>query len=275
MKRTELPAIGETLYTAELPNGLPIRVMTKPGFRRSFAVFATNYGGADRRFTLGGRAIETPAGVAHYLEHKMFDTPDGDALMTLNACGADPNAFTSMAMTAYHFSCTDRFEENLRTLLIGCHIVSHHLADICYVNTKPAQICGRLKGTHTCLSHKVIGVDQYTCIDHIRLIYGKVDIIIKILQDLSDHLACRRRIRLNIGKLCLTDRLLSDPVMIEHNDRTGLRQKRRALGITRTVGVNNHQNRVRPDRLVCLPRRNDHICRISFFRCKTFPERLQ
>lgn len=117
MKRTDHSAIGETLYTATLSNGLPIYVMTKPGFRRSFAVFATNYGGADRRFTLGGQAIDTPAGVAHYLEHKMFDTPDGDALMTLNAAGADPNAFTSMAMTAYHFSCTERFEENLRTLL--------------------------------------------------------------------------------------------------------------------------------------------------------------
>lgn len=117
MTRTDHAAIGETLYTGALSNGLPIYVITKPGFRRCFAVFATNYGGADRRFTLGGNAIDTPAGVAHYLEHKMFDTPDGDALMTLSAAGADPNAFTSMAMTAYHFSCTERFEENLRTLL--------------------------------------------------------------------------------------------------------------------------------------------------------------
>ena len=117
MKKTEYPAIGETLYTAVLPNGLPVYVVTKPGYRRSFAVYAANYGGADRRFTLAGEQKDTPAGVAHYLEHKMFDTPDGDALMKLSATGANPNAFTSEAMTAYHFECTGHFEENLRTLL--------------------------------------------------------------------------------------------------------------------------------------------------------------
>ena len=117
MNRTEYNGVGETLYTGTLRNGLPIFVVPKPGFRRSFAVFATNYGGADRRFTLHGEPVDTPAGVAHYLEHKMFDTPDGDALMTLNANGASPNAFTSEAMTAYHFECTEHFEENLKTLL--------------------------------------------------------------------------------------------------------------------------------------------------------------
>lgn len=117
MNRTDYTAVGETLYTAELSNGLPIYVVPKPGYRKTFAVFAANYGGADRRFSLGGRTIDTPAGVAHYLEHKMFDMPDGDALMVLNAAGANPNAFTSEAMTAYHFECAGRFEENLRTLL--------------------------------------------------------------------------------------------------------------------------------------------------------------
>jgi len=117
MHKTEYPAIGETLFSTVLPNGLPIYVLPKPGYRKTFAVYATKYGGADRRFTLAGEAKSTPAGVAHYLEHKMFDTPEGDALMRLNATGADPNAFTSQSMTAYHFECTDRFEENLRTLL--------------------------------------------------------------------------------------------------------------------------------------------------------------
>ena len=117
MTKREYPAVGETLYESVLPNGLTVRVVPKPGYRRTSAVFAVNYGGADRRFTLDGSAVDTPAGVAHYLEHKMFDTPDGDALMTLTAAGADPNAFTSMAMTAYHFDCTGRLDENLRTLL--------------------------------------------------------------------------------------------------------------------------------------------------------------
>lgn len=117
MQKLDFAAVGETIYTSVLPNGLTIYVIPKPGYRKKFAIFATNYGGADRRFTLSGKEIDTPAGVAHYLEHKMFDTPDGDALMALNATGADPNAFTSEAMTAYHFECTEHFEENLRTLL--------------------------------------------------------------------------------------------------------------------------------------------------------------
>ena len=117
MQRIDYPAIGETLYTSVLPNGLPIFVVPKAGYRKSFACFATNYGGADRRFTLAGERKDTPAGVAHYLEHKMFDMPEGNALMALDAAGANANAFTSEAMTAYHFTCTQHFDENLRTLL--------------------------------------------------------------------------------------------------------------------------------------------------------------
>ena len=118
MRRTDYSAIGETLYEGKLTNGLPVFVVPKPGYRKSFACFVTNYGGADRRFTLNGEQKDTPAGVAHYLEHKMFDTPDGgNALMALDAAGANANAFTSASMTAYHFSCTQNFQENLRTLL--------------------------------------------------------------------------------------------------------------------------------------------------------------
>ncbi|MFQ7009495.1 MAG: insulinase family protein [Oscillospiraceae bacterium] len=108
----------ENVWATTLPNGLRVRVLCKPDFQRSYAVFATCYGGADRRFRVGDTWTDTPAGVAHYLEHKLFDMPDGsDALLTLSENGADPNAFTSTNMTAYYFSCTDRFEENLRTLL--------------------------------------------------------------------------------------------------------------------------------------------------------------
>ena len=117
MTKTDYPSVGETLYESVLPNGLPLFVIPKPGYRKTFAVFAASFGGADRRFLRDGVERGTPAGVAHYLEHKMFDMPDGDALMALTAAGADPNAFTSEDMTAYHFECTDRFEENLRTLL--------------------------------------------------------------------------------------------------------------------------------------------------------------
>ena len=117
MHRIDYPAVGETLYEGRLANGLPVFVVPKPGYRKTFAAFVTNYGSADRRFTLAGEKRDTPAGVAHYLEHKMFDMPEGNALMTLDAAGANANAFTSEAMTAYYFSCTQNFDEDLRTLL--------------------------------------------------------------------------------------------------------------------------------------------------------------
>ncbi|MCL1828038.1 MAG: insulinase family protein [Oscillospiraceae bacterium] len=110
--------IGEKLYKETLENGLRAYVAIKPGYVHSYALFATNYGGADRRFKLSGKAADTPAGVAHFLEHKMFDTPDGkNALNVLSENGASPNAWTSQSMTAYHFSCTSGFEKNLNTLL--------------------------------------------------------------------------------------------------------------------------------------------------------------
>ncbi len=122
MKKRNFESIGESLYEERLPNGLRLCVVPKQGFRSNYAVLAVDYGGAHRRFTLDGVRHETPAGVAHYLEHKMFDLPGGDnALDILTANGADPNASTGADMTAYFFSCTDRFEENLRLLL---HFVS-------------------------------------------------------------------------------------------------------------------------------------------------------
>lgn len=122
MQIKKFPKIGETLYTAQLPNGLKLQVIPKRGFSTCYAVFATNYGGAHRRFEIDGKTIDTPAGVAHFLEHKMFDLPSGDnALNILSANGADPNAFTSSGITCYYFECTHGFEENLRLLL---HFVS-------------------------------------------------------------------------------------------------------------------------------------------------------
>ncbi len=110
--------IKETLFLATLPNGLEIRVIPRPGYSRAFAAFGTNYGGADRRFRLREQFIDTPAGVAHFLEHKMFDMPDGNnALRVLSESGAQPNAFTSDAMTCYYFDCTEGFYENLNMLL--------------------------------------------------------------------------------------------------------------------------------------------------------------
>ncbi|WP_302497044.1 EF-P 5-aminopentanol modification-associated protein YfmH, partial [uncultured Flavonifractor sp.] len=86
-------------------------------YRKRYAFFTTRYGGMDMRFRLDGVWHDTPAGIAHYLEHKMFDTEDGNALQELSQNGAEPNAFTSNATTAYYFDCTEHFEENLKILL--------------------------------------------------------------------------------------------------------------------------------------------------------------
>ena len=116
--KKDYKSVGETLYSGELENGLKIYVVPKKDFYSSYAVFGTHYGGAMRRFEINGEIVDTPAGVAHFLEHKMFDMPDGsNALTTLSENGADPNAFTSTDLTCYHFSCTENFEDNLRLLL--------------------------------------------------------------------------------------------------------------------------------------------------------------
>ena len=109
--------VGERVVGKTLPNGLPVYVVVKPGFARKYAFFATRYGGMDLRFQLNGQWLDTPAGIAHYLEHKMFDTEEGNALQELAKNGAEPNAFTSNAITGYYFDSTEHFKENLRILL--------------------------------------------------------------------------------------------------------------------------------------------------------------
>ena len=117
MKQTFYERIGEAVYREVLPNGLQICVVPKPEYAKKYAFFATRYGGMDTRFCLDGKWLDTPAGIAHYLEHKMFDTKEGNALQTLAQNGAEPNAFTSNAMTGYYFDSTEHFEENLEILL--------------------------------------------------------------------------------------------------------------------------------------------------------------
>ena len=117
MDKLEFPQVGEVMYHQVLENGASVFVFPKPEFQKGFAFFATNYGGMDMRFCLDGQWHDTPAGVAHYLEHKMFDTQEGNALLELAANGASPNAFTSSAITGYYFESTEKFEENLKILL--------------------------------------------------------------------------------------------------------------------------------------------------------------
>ena len=111
------PAWGERVIWDKLPNGLTLAVVPRPGFRKKLAYFVTDYGAIHRQFSLDGKACETPAGVAHYLEHKMFDLPRGEVSEEFAALGANPNAFTSYDLTAYYFSCTENFESCLHLLL--------------------------------------------------------------------------------------------------------------------------------------------------------------
>lgn len=117
MNKLTYPHLNETLYTHRLPNGLTIAVIPKPGFVKKSAYFATDYGSIHMDYTLDGQQHTTPAGVAHYLEHKMFDLPGRDVMEEFAALGASPNAFTTYDMTAYYFSCTENFMACLELLL--------------------------------------------------------------------------------------------------------------------------------------------------------------
>ena len=117
MNKQYYPALDETLFSATLPNGLRIMVNRKSGFTKKLCYFASDFGAVHREFTLDGEKYTVPAGIAHYLEHKMFDMPQGDVSRQFAALGASVNAFTSYDMTAYYFSCTENFEECLKLLL--------------------------------------------------------------------------------------------------------------------------------------------------------------
>lgn len=117
MKQTNYPRLNETLYSERLDNGLTVLVARRPGYQKAYAFFAVNYGGMDAQYHLDGALKRSPEGVAHFLEHKLFDMPEGNVLQSLSARGASVNAFTGSAMTAYHFECAEHFYTNLRTLL--------------------------------------------------------------------------------------------------------------------------------------------------------------
>ena len=117
MKRNYYPQLDETVIWDELPNGLTIAVVPKKGFQKKLAYFVTDYGSIHTRFKLDGEEMEAPDGVAHFLEHKMFDLPRGEISGEFAALGANPNAFTSYDMTAYYFSGAEEFQKNLELLL--------------------------------------------------------------------------------------------------------------------------------------------------------------
>ena len=117
MNQRYYDGLNETLYSTKMENGLTVQVVPRPGFSRKLAYFVTDFGSIHTDFLLEGRKIQAPAGIAHFLEHKMFELPDRDVSAEFAAMGANVNAFTSYDMTAYYFSCTENFLPNLLLLM--------------------------------------------------------------------------------------------------------------------------------------------------------------
>lgn len=119
LNKVEFEQLDETLYHEKLPNGLEVYILPKKGFSKTYATFTTKYGSIDNHFVPFGEEepVKVPDGIAHFLEHKMFEKEDGDVFQQFSQQGASANAFTSFTRTAYLFSATDKVTENVETLL--------------------------------------------------------------------------------------------------------------------------------------------------------------
>jgi predicted Zn-dependent peptidase len=119
MTSTTDPLVAETVVRDRLPSGLAVAVVPRPGQRRTYATFATRYGSIDSHFRVPGtgEALSVPDGIAHFLEHKMFEAPDGDVFNRFAALGASANAYTEYTTTTYLFSTTAHGSECLDILL--------------------------------------------------------------------------------------------------------------------------------------------------------------
>ena len=118
IKEIKSAALSEKYYKIKHSSGLTIYVYPKEGYNSTYAIFGTKYGSINNAFKVdGGEVVKVPDGIAHYLEHKLFESEDGDAFSRYAKTGANANAYTSFDKTCYLFSCTDNFEESLEILL--------------------------------------------------------------------------------------------------------------------------------------------------------------
>lgn len=111
--------LQERYYEIKHKSGLKIYVMPKESYSSAYAVFGTNYGSIDTKFKLEGERDFTsvPEGIAHFLEHKLFESEELDAFEQYAKTGASANAYTSFDKTCYLFSCSNNFNDNLKILL--------------------------------------------------------------------------------------------------------------------------------------------------------------
>lgn len=119
MEKRVYETLQEELFYEKMDNGLDVYILPKKGFNKTYAVFTTNYGSVDNQFVpLGQTEMKrVPDGIAHFLEHKLFEKEDGDVFQQFSKQGASANAFTTFTRTAYLFSSTDNVEKNLETLI--------------------------------------------------------------------------------------------------------------------------------------------------------------
>lgn len=122
--------LKEVLYHEKLDNNMNVFFMPKKGFTKKYAIFATDYGSNDLEFIspFDNSKIKLNEGIAHFLEHKMFEQPDGmDAFSKFSEFGANANAFTNFNMTGYLFSATDNFYDSLKHLI--SYVQTPHFTD--------------------------------------------------------------------------------------------------------------------------------------------------
>ncbi len=117
--KTQYTVCGDTVFTAEHESGLRVFVCPKAGYSSAFAIFGTAYGSVNNRFCVPGdtQPMDVPAGIAHFLEHKLFENENDNAFVRYAKTGANANAYTSFDKTCYLFSCSQNFEESLEILL--------------------------------------------------------------------------------------------------------------------------------------------------------------
>ena len=118
-KEIKSSRIGDKYFCVEHSSGLKVFVYPKNGYNSTYAIIGTKYGSINTSFKCCGEAETTqvPDGIAHYLEHKLFESEDGDAFSKYAKTGASANAYTSFDTTCYLFSCTKNFEESFKVLL--------------------------------------------------------------------------------------------------------------------------------------------------------------
>ena len=118
-KTIEYERINERMHVYEHKSGLKAFVIPKKGYSKKYATFATHYGSINNEFIIPGQSEVTkvPDGIAHFLEHKLFEQKDGSVMDKFSKLGSSPNAYTGFNQTVYLFSSTDKFHENFQILL--------------------------------------------------------------------------------------------------------------------------------------------------------------